>query len=215
MKDQELIVKQITALLSEYERARISSPYADIGALASTEEENRISTRLSAAIHRFAPPGSAYLAEFRLPGLPSYKTLAGILTALRDDYAAGYLQTVQELIHADLFADFLEQAEYLLKEGFKDPAAVLAGGVLEEHLRKLCEKNDIKTHMPNDKPKNASALNDELAGEGAYNKLEQKSVTAWLDLRNNAAHGKYDQYDKNQVVNMIQGVRDFITRNPA
>ncbi len=34
-------------------------------------------------------------------------------------------------------------AEYLLKEGYKDPAAVITGSTLEEHLRKLCIKNGI------------------------------------------------------------------------
>ena len=48
-----------------------------------------------------------------------------------------------------------------------------------------------------------------------YSKLDQKSVTAWLDLRNNAAHGHYDKYEAVQVELMISGVRDFIARNPA
>lgn len=46
-------------------------------------------------------------------------------------------------------------------------------------------------------------------------KLEQKSVTAWLDLRNKAAHGEYSEYNENQVKQLIIGVRDFIVRNPA
>jgi hypothetical protein len=63
--------------------------------------------------------------------------LQGVLRALRADYEAGRLQSFQELVHADLFSDFLEMAEYFLQEGYKDPAAVIAGGVLEQHLRKL------------------------------------------------------------------------------
>ena len=41
------------------------------------------------------------------------------------------------------------------------------------------------------------------------------TVTAWLDLRNKAAHGNYSEYNDNQVKQMIMGVRDFIIRNPA
>ena len=48
-----------------------------------------------------------------------------------------------------------------------------------------------------------------------YSKLDQKNVTAWLDLRNKAAHGHYDQYESAQVGLLISGFRDFITRNPA
>jgi hypothetical protein len=34
-------------------------------------------------------------------------------------------------------------AEYLLNESYKDPAAVMTGSVLEEHIRQLCIKNSI------------------------------------------------------------------------
>jgi len=63
--------------------------------------------------------------------------LAGVLQALRADFDAGSLRSVEELIHANVFADFLEMADELQTKDFKDPAAVLAGSVLEEHLRKL------------------------------------------------------------------------------
>jgi len=71
------------------------------------------------------------------------KPLAATLRALRADYVDGYMQSIVELIHAEVFADFLEMADHLVGQGYKDPAAVLAGSVLEEHLRKLCIKNGI------------------------------------------------------------------------
>jgi len=40
----------------------------------------------------------------------------------------------------------------------------------------------------------------------------QKNVTAWLDLRNKAAHGKYDEYNRQQVQLMHQAVFEFMTR---
>jgi hypothetical protein len=45
--------------------------------------------------------------------------------------------------------------------------------------------------------------------------LQQKSVTAWLDLRNKAAHGRHSEYDAAQVSALIRDVRDFMTRLPA
>ena len=47
---------------------------------------------------------------------------------------------------------------------------------------------------------------------GVYSKLDQKNVTAWLDLRNKAAHGKYAEYQIEQVALMLDGVRNFVTR---
>jgi hypothetical protein len=58
-------------------------------------------------------------------------------------------------------------------------------------------------------------MNADLASAGVYTKLDQKSVTAWLDLRNKAAHGEYAKYSQEQVGLLVSGVRDFIARNPA
>jgi hypothetical protein len=125
------------------------------------------------------------------------------------------LANLNELVHANIFNDFLEMADYLQKEGYKDSAAVLAGGTLEEHLRKLSQKNEIATEKEDSRPKKADRLNADLTSANVYSKLDQKNVTAWLDLRNKAAHGKYSYYSKEQVALMIQGIRDFISRYPA
>ena len=58
-------------------------------------------------------------------------------------------------------------------------------------------------------------MNSDLAKAGIYGKLDQKSVISWLDLRNKAAHGKYEGYTREQVYVMLQGVRDFIARTSS
>jgi hypothetical protein len=179
------------------------------------------------AITRLSPARSSYVVLMNeicgepMPKLPGalgeahraekLEKLQGVIQSLRDDYVAGRMQIFQELIHADLFSDFLEMAEYFLEEGYKDPAAVMAGGVLEEHLRKLTSKHGI-TIPP--KPQ-LHSMNSDLAKAGAYGKNEQKQVTAWAGLRNDAAHGNYAKYAIEEIRVMIMGLRDFITRNPA
>ena len=69
--------------------------------------------------------------------------------------------------------------------------------------------------MHNDRYKKVETLNAELKKAGVYETLDQKNVTAWYDLRTKAAHGKYKEYNKEQVDLMVQGIRGFITRNPA
>lgn len=139
----------------------------------------------------------------------------GILKAVKQEIDGGWLFTVKGLVSAEIFSDFLEMAEYLLKEGYKDPAAVMTGSVLEEHIRQLCLRNSIpvetiKDGKPN--PKKADLMNSELASANIYNKLDQKSITSWLDLRNKAAHGKYSEYTKEQVDLMYLSVTNFISR---
>jgi hypothetical protein len=185
-------------------------------------EAIRVAGLLASAIERLAPPGSAYRKSTQLvverfaASSPGYgaKQLPGTLQALRADYAADRLRAVEELIHADTFSDFLEMAKYLLDENYKDPAAVIAGSTLEGHLRALCAKHGVPTSTAAG-PKKANLINDELAKVPAYAQGDAKSVRAWLDLRNDAAHGDYNKYQAGQVGLLIDGVRDFIRRVPA
>jgi hypothetical protein len=211
------ILEQIDSLLTLFAGLRASSKFDDLSGLRDPATIE-ITTRIAATIRRVAPSGSvhrdsadAIVKQYGVDNSHSIKPLFGILRALRADYAAGYLTTVEELIHADLFSDFLEMADHLLSQGYKDPAAVVTGAVLEEHLRKLCSKNGIST-ATGTTPKKADGLNSDLGGAGVYTKLDQKSVTAWLDLRNKAAHGHYSQYSKEQVQLMLDGVGSFMSR---
>ena len=78
----------------------------------------------------------------------------------------------------------------MLSSGYYQPAAVIAGAVLEDGLSKLCQRRGIS--LPAKPPINP--MNDALAKDGAYNSLVQKRVTALADLRNKAAHGKFSEF---------------------
>lgn len=137
------------------------------------------------------------------------------MRAVKADVEAGWLSSVAEVLHADTFADFLEQSTELLEKGYKDPAAVLAGAVLEAHLRTPCEKAGVLTTQPNGAPKKVTVLNADLVKAESYNKVQQKAVDAWQGIRNSAGHGIFDDYDKVSVQNMISSVSSSIPSNPA
>jgi len=128
----------------------------------------------------------------------------GILKAAKDDYENDYLFDTRALIEAEVFDDFLEQANYLFSQGYFTAAAVIAGSVLEDSLRKLCTKNGIGLSA---KPK-LDTMNADLAKVPVYNLLKQKQITALADLRNKAAHGQ-DGFTKEDVEAMIKDVRRF------
>lgn len=222
---EKLFIKQIEDILKNYEDYQ-DNKKTIVPSIRGNETINNLITRIKAIIKRITGEDSEYYK--RIEDIFSHyekqydhiklEPLKGVLDALYQDLKAGYLKSFSELIHADIFSDYIEMAEYLLDEGYKDPAAVITGSTLEEHLRKLCIKNGIDIEiMPHGKlkPKKADGMNSDIANKDVYTKLEQKSVTAWLDLRNKAAHGKYSEYNENQVKQMIMGVRDFIIRNPA
>jgi len=202
---------QIDSIIADYSQLPRSATYAEsIGYV----------TRVRAAVQRIAGK-SPYqeqcddvLAE---DASIEWKVdaLHGVLRALRSDVAAGYLETASSLIHGEVFADFLDMAQHLAEEGYHDAAAVIAGSALEAHLRSLCAAGQVEILGASGRPKKADALNADLARSGAYGVLDQKLVTGWLDLRNNAAHGLYDAYSPEQVKIMIAGVQEFMARRPA
>jgi hypothetical protein len=141
------------------------------------------------------------------------KYALGILTSIQNQIKSGWIETTKGLVSAELFADFIEMAEHLLEQGYKDAAAVLVGGVLEEHLRQLCLSAGADVvDASSGKPRKAESLNADLAKAGKYDIGDQKQVTAWLDLRNKAAHGKYSEYTKERIELMLDGVRNFVSR---
>ena len=53
-------------------------------------------------------------------------------------------------------------------------------------------------------------MNAELAKAGIYNKMVQKRITAIADVRNNAAHGNWKEFDRGDVEETIEWVAKFI-----
>jgi len=141
-----------------------------------------------------------------------------ILEAIRSELQGGWLFEIKSLVASELFSDFLDQADHLLQQGYKDAAAVMIGSVLEEHIRQLCLRHSIEICDTKDEktiPRKADRLNAELAKASVYSALDAKQVTAWLGLRNSAAHGDYSAYTKEQVRNMSSGIVEFMVRVAA
>lgn len=133
----------------------------------------------------------------------------GILRAVRGDIAGGYLTDIRTLISAEVFTDFLGKAEHLHINGYKDPAASLTGAVLEDGLRKIADANSVKLKVRED----LSSLNGKLVSAGVYNNLTRKKIQVWIDVRNNADHGNFGEYDAGDVADMLQGVETFLANH--
>ncbi|MCY7344805.1 MAG: hypothetical protein LH614_01185 [Pyrinomonadaceae bacterium] len=140
----------------------------------------------------------------RTHSAPFFGECVSVIRAAKGDYENGYLFDTRALIEAEVLDDFLEQSEHLLTQGYSTAAAVIAGSVLEDGLRKLCVKNGITLSA---KPK-LDTMNADLAKANVYNLLKQKQITALADLRNKAAHGQ-GGFTKEDVENMIRDVRRF------
>jgi hypothetical protein len=216
------LLDQLAHIINDFTKQASKSAHSDLSDLPPHEVQALI-TRAAAAVQRIGGRHSSYASEVErvLTNNAAYlhrqlQPVIGVVKALFHDMQNGYLQSVIELVHAETFADFLEMAQHLLDTGYKDAAAVIAGSSLELHLRALCVKHGVDLEVTKQDgskvPKKADAMNTDLAGKHAYTKNDQKSATAWLGLRNSAAHGKYTEYEKEQVTLLIEGIRQFIAR---
>lgn len=134
--------------------------------------------------------------------LGTLERLRAIFLAAMEDFEGGYLQSTRSLIQAEVFDTELEQASELLKGGYKLPAAVVAGVVLETTLRELCNRANI-AHGKLDK------MNTDLCKNGIYNMLQQKRITTLAEIRNSAAHGHPEKFTDHDVEDMIRDVARF------
>lgn len=211
----EDMVKQLDDLIAKAETIEDMTFYVGTKDEAYAEV---LANRLETAVTRLTMKDSVYKEQVqRRKGHGTEVRLRHnlqVAITLRDDLKAGWTETVVELVHADTYSNFLEMADGLLAKGYKDAAAVIAGTSLEVHVRALCVKNSVTTAVAG-KPKKADTMNADLKKAGVYDGLQQKQITAWMDLRNKAAHGNYRDYDDDQVRLFIDGVQALMMKYPA
>ena len=129
--------------------------------------------------------------------------LQAVFLAAKEDFEGGYLSSVRNLVQAEVFSTELEQASELLGAGYRIPAAVICGVVLETNLRNLCEACGLSVGK-------LDKMNEDLAKAGQYNSLVQKRITALAAIRNSAAHGKAADFDDKDVESMIEEVERLV-----
>jgi len=139
-------------------------------------------------------------------GTRNVKKAVAIMMAAKEDVEQGYVADSRSLIQAEIFDDLLEQASHFLDTRYHGPAALIAGIVLEEALRRLCLQNNIAL-----RPRAMiGEMNDALAKTGLYNNVVKTRISAIAAIRNQAAHGQWKDFDVKDVEQMIDWVRSFL-----
>lgn len=129
-----------------------------------------------------------------------------VLTSAKEQVESGLLYKIEDLVAADFFDSVIEQSKELLKKGFKDPAAILGRVVIERTFKSICKKNDIEFSKDN----TASILNDNLKKGGVFTQSQWRLIQSYIDIGNNAAHGKFDQYSKEDVNKMLEYIENHL-----
>ena len=165
-------------------------------------------TQALAFLTDFLGPDHTYTSSFRTAtenGGYEYHVHEGIgiLEALLEDVDRGYIGTVRNLITAEVWSDLFDQAVHLLDNGYNAPAASLAGALLENGLRSVAGSRGVPVRDGDSLP----SLNQKLAQKGVYNRLTQKKVSIWTDVRNAADHGRFDEVNDRDVDDLVKGAQ--------
>lgn len=175
--------------------------------LGESQQQHEISERIKQLTGR---SGSPFILE----------DIGGTLQGIKDIYEKGFLDDLETRVAANISADYMTQVEGLLDEGQPGqydhvPGAVLCGAVLEDALRRLCDRQapPVPTDKPNGRPKALNALIQDLQKANAFNKLKAQQLRGWAHVRNSAAHGKFDEFGRDDVELMVKGVKNFLADN--
>ena len=145
---------------------------------------------------RTAGENSIYYRELRDMEKLNPGIVTGILTAALTDFREGFMADTRLLVSAEVFSDFLVQAEILLEHDYKDAAAVIVRAVLEDGLRRICISKGI-TVKDRD---GVHQLAEAMTKQNALTAVQFKEVEAKKEVGNKAAHGKFNEYTKADVI---------------
>ena len=144
------------------------------------------------------------------------KDILGILTGLKKAYEAGLLEDMSRMIETNVTYEFMSQADQLFtgkRQGSDHvPAAVLAGAVLENAVRRMCQRQDppIETELPDGGYRTLDLMITELQKRNVFSKPKSAQLRSWTAIRNSAAHGRFGEFDRAQVQQMIPGIENFL-----
>lgn len=136
--------------------------------------------------------------------------ILAVLETIRFAIDGGLLATYEDLLYAEAFGDLTEQGQHLFSQGYFLAAGVVFRAVLEEHLRRLCEKHQC---TPEKERPTINDLNTALyrCDPPVYNKSVMMQVTALAAVGNDAAHNK-PELAKEDVKRLQDGLLDFLAR---
>lgn len=202
-KDRDDIILKFSELIKKSEQG--CGEFEESGTV-SGDTYFHVRTSALNLLARITSEDSFYVRELRdMKSLNMY-SMKGILGAALIDYTQGFMADNKLLVSAEVFADFLVQAEILLDNDYKDAAAVVIRAVLEDSLRRVCDANRIDA----DKGDGVYQLSEKLLKANVLTKVQFKEIEAKKEVGNAAAHGRFGDYEKDDVVRFHEFVQRLL-----
>lgn len=133
------------------------------------------------------------------------KSVVGSIAA----YMRARLYDVELVVAQAYIRDELSEAGVLLKGGFVRAAGAVAGVLIERHLKLLCDRHQPSIKYA--KTATISTLNDVLRDNSVYDVAQWRKVQWMGDVRNNCDHVRVSEPRKQDVEDLIQEVKKFVS----
>jgi hypothetical protein len=135
------------------------------------------------------------------------------LQTIRYAIQEGLLARYEDIVFAQAFADLFEQGAYLLEQGYFLAAGVIFRAILEERLRKLCDRHAC---LPVKARPTINDYNQSLYARTppTYDKNMMLNVTALASVGNDAAHNK-PELTSADIQRLRNGLQEFLARFSA
>ena len=113
------------------------------------------------------------------------------------------LADIRGVLEAEIFDTALDGARELFAKKHLRAAGVVAGVVLETHLKDVCRNHNVK--LRKQKP-SIGDLNDALKNEGIYDMPPWRRVQHLADIRNLCGHDREREPTSEEVEDLLRGV---------
>lgn len=137
---------------------------------------------------------------------PKFRQQLSILMSARRRFESS-LFDIRQLLQADIFDSEIDGARELLKNGYLRAAGIVAGVVLEKHLRQVCVNHDIK--ITKKKPE-INDYNELLKKNEIIQTPKWRNIQCLADTRNLCGHRRKTNPKKEEVRDLIDGVDKII-----
>ncbi len=131
--------------------------------------------------------------------------LRGILRSLASDIKGGRIRSLELVARGEVFGDFVNAARSALADGFKDVAAVLASGALEDALKRFAAANDLAVN-----DKDMTEVVNALKSAGLVRGPQGTLLQGLVKIRNKAFHAQWDSIEAADVQAMIGFTQEFL-----
>jgi hypothetical protein len=134
--------------------------------------------------------------------IPCFSQQLNIVKGIRGHFQSS-LFDIRQIAQADLFDSEIDAAKELTKNKFFRAAGVVAGVVLERHLKEVCGAHAVTIRK---RAPQMSDLNEALKGANVIDIPQWRSIQHLGDIRNLCAHDGESEPTADQVRDLLAGV---------